>query len=97
MSFVTEHLFEAIGYSKALIMVRGINNDSFSKIIASLSGYIRRKRMSVRVMTIISSQTFAYNLINNTESFEHKLLNESKNFKKHTSALSELEVVAMDN
>jgi len=59
MSFITDHLFETIGYSRALILVRGINSDSFSKIIASLSGYIKRKRMDVKVITIISSQTFA--------------------------------------
>jgi len=38
MSFVTDALFKVVGYSRALVLVRGTNTDSFTKIISSLSG-----------------------------------------------------------
>jgi len=38
MSFVTDSLFSIVGYSRALILVRGTNTDSFTKIVSSLSG-----------------------------------------------------------
>jgi len=96
MEFITESLFEAIGTSKVLILVRGINSDSFSKIIASLSGYIKKKRMMVRVMTIVSSQTFAYNFVKDKYSFSYQLLNASTNFKADLDAKNDLSVVATD-
>jgi len=59
IKFLTHYLFKAIGTSKTLIIARGVNSESFGKAVASLSGYIKRNSMDIKIMTILSSQSFA--------------------------------------
>jgi len=69
MQFLTKYLFSSIGSSKTLIIVRGVNIDSFTMIIANLAGYIKKKKMQIKIMTIVSTDYFAANLINDKKSF----------------------------
>jgi len=74
--------------------VRGFNNESFARTIASLSGFIKKHQMDIKILTIVSTQSFAFKAIHDKNSFSHKLLARSENFKKHMSAFSDLETIA---
>jgi len=90
-------LFKVIGSSKTLILVRGYNIDSFAKAIASLSGYIKKNGMDIKIMTIVSSQAMAFKLANDKNSFGYKLLSVSKNFNKHEDAILDIQNFALQN
>jgi len=53
--------------------------------------------MDVKVMTIVSSQSIAYNLMHDENSFARQLLIKNSNFQQHTDALLDMETQAMEN
>jgi len=89
-------IFKTIGYSKVLIIVQGSNTDSFATLVASLSGYIQKEGMQVKLMTIIASQTFSKQVVHEPNSFFSKLILQSNNFKKHKTAMVDLDSIATE-
>jgi len=63
--------------------------------MASLSGFIRKHKMDIKILTIVSPQSFAWKTVHDKNSFGFKLLSKSDNFKKHLNALPDLETVAV--
>jgi len=51
--------------------------------------------MTVKIMTILSSNTFCCNLIEDNSSFAFKLLSKSDNFISDTLGIADLEDIAM--
>lgn len=52
-NFFSESMIEAIGHSRALIVTMGTSDDSFSRIINEVMSKVKKRHMSISVISII--------------------------------------------